>query len=46
VVYKNYDIDTQNNGWGYFEAINLDNCDAPILFANTIEKLIIEIDEN
>jgi hypothetical protein len=46
MVYKNYDIDTQNNGWGYFEAINLDNCDAPILFANTIEKLIIEIDEN
>ena len=46
MVYKNYDIDTQNNCWGYFEAINLDNCDAPILFANTIEKLIIEIDEN
>ena len=46
MVYKNYDIDTQNNGWGYFEAINLDNCDAPILFANTIEKLIIEINEN
>jgi hypothetical protein len=46
MVYKNYDIDTQNNGWGYFEAINLDNCDAPMLFANTIEKLIIEIDEN
>jgi hypothetical protein len=46
MVYKNYDIDTQSNDWNYFEAINLDNCDAPILFANTIEKLIIEIDEN
>ena len=44
--YKNYDIDTQDNGWGYFEAINLDDCDAPILFANTIEKLKIEIDED
>jgi len=46
MVYKNYDIDTQSNDWGYFEAINLNDCDAPILFANTIEKLIIEIDEN
>jgi len=44
--YKNYDIDTQDNEWGYFEAINLDDCDAPILFANTIEKLKIEIDED
>jgi len=44
--YKNYDIDAQDNGWGYFEAINLDDCDAPILFANTIEKLKIEIDED
>ena len=44
--YKNYDIDAQDNWWGYFEAINLDDCDAPILFANTIEKLKIEIDED
>ena len=44
--YKNYDIDTQDNGLGYFEATNLDDCDAPILFANTIEKLKIEIDED
>ena len=44
--YKNYDIDTQDNGWGYFEATNLDDCDAPILFANTVEKSIIEINEN
>lgn len=44
--YKNYDIDTQDNGWGYFEATNLKDCDAPILFANTIEKLKIEINEN
>ena len=44
--YKNYDIDTEDNGWGYFEATNLDDCDAPILFANTIEKLKIEINEN
>ncbi len=46
MVYKNYDIDTEDNGWGYFEATNLDDCDAPMLFANTIEKLIIEINEN
>ncbi len=46
MVYKNYDIDTEGNGWGYFEATNRNDCDAPILFANTIEKLIIEINEN
>ena len=46
MVYKNYDKDTEDNGWGYFEATNLDNCDAPMLFANTIEKLILEINEN
>ena len=44
--YKNYDIDTEGNGWGYFEATNLNDCYAPILFANTIEKLKIEIDED
>ena len=46
MVYKNYDIDTEDNRWGYFEATNLVDCDAPMLFANTIEKLKIEIDEN
>ncbi len=46
MVYKNYDIDTEDNGWGYFEATSLVDCDAPILFANTIEKLKIEINEN
>ena len=46
MVYKNYDIDTKDNCWGYFEATNLNDCDAPILFANTIEKLKIEINEN
>ena len=33
------------NGWGYYEAVNLNDCDYKILFANTIEKLKIEIDE-
>ncbi len=43
--YKGYEIDQQGNGWGYFEAINTNNCDAPIIFANTVEKVKIEIDE-
>jgi len=42
--YKGYEIDTQENGYGYFEAISTD-CDAPIIFANTIEKVKVEIDE-
>jgi len=43
--YKEYEIDTQGNGWGYFEATSLNDCDANIIYANTIEKVKAEIDE-
>ena len=45
MIYKNYEIMEYQNGWGYYEAVNLNDCDDKILFANTIEKLKIEIDE-
>ena len=43
--YKEYTIDTQENGYGYFEATSINDCDASIIFANTIEKVKVEIDE-
>jgi hypothetical protein len=44
-IYKGYEIDTQDNGYGYFEATSINDCDASIIFANTIEKVKVEIDE-
>ena len=43
--YKEYEIDTKGNCYGYFEATSLNDCDAPIIFADTIEKVKVEIDE-
>ena len=43
--YREYEIDTQGNGYGYFEATSLNDCDADIIYANTIEKVKVEIDE-
>ena len=43
--YREYEIDAQENGYGYFEATSINDCDAPIIFANTIEKVKVEIDE-
>ena len=43
--YREYEIDKQGNGYGYFEATSINDCDAPIIFANTIEKVKVEIDE-
>jgi len=45
IKYKGYEIDQRGNGWGYFEAINTSDCDAPIIFADSVEKVIIEINE-
>jgi len=44
-IYKDYEIYTQANDWGYFEATSTKDCDAPIIVAKTIEQLKIEIDE-
>ncbi len=45
IQYKGYEIDPDENGWGYYEAISINDCDAPIIFADSVEKVIIEIDE-
>ena len=44
-IYKDYEIYTKKNYWGYFEAVHINDCDAPILISRTIEGLKIEIDE-
>ena len=46
IKYKGYKIDQQGNGWGYYEATNTNDCDAPIIYADSVEKVIIEIDEH
>jgi len=46
IKYKGYEIDQQGNGWGYYEATNTNDCDAPIIYADSVEKVIIEIDEH
>jgi hypothetical protein len=43
--YKGYNIDTVANEWGYYEAYSIDDCDAFMEFANSIEELKINIDE-
>lgn len=45
MIYKNYKINDKPNEWGYFEAINTIDCDAPTIISNTVEKLKIEINE-
>lgn len=42
-IYKGYEI--TKNKWGYYEAVNLTDCDAYIIFAITREGLIIKIDK-
>lgn len=44
-IYKDYEICTQANDWGYFEAASAIDCDAQIVISRTIEGLKIEIDE-
>ena len=43
MTYKNFRI--TKNEVNYYEAENLSDCDAPLLWAKTIEELKIEIDE-
>ena len=45
MTYKNYEITETHNEWGYYEAISLIDCDALVIFAETIEQIKIEIDE-
>lgn len=43
-IYKGYEIDHQLNDWGFYEADNVNDCDADVLTSKTIEALKIEID--
>jgi hypothetical protein len=42
-MYKGWAI--EQNEFGYWEAINLKNCDAQVMFAKLLSVLKIQIDE-
>lgn len=44
-IYKGYEIDLTANEWLFFEAIKLNDCDAPILICKTVEQLKDLIDD-
>ena len=43
MIYKGWEIEKEN--FGYYEATNLQDCDAPMKFSKSIDELKIEIDE-
>ena len=43
MIYKNYKIEQIE--FGYYSATNLKDCDEPMKFSKSIDKLKIEIDE-
>jgi len=45
VIYGNWKIETKPNEWGYFEAINIKDCDAFIIRGKTLDIVRTEIDE-
>ena len=44
-IYKGWEICLQCNDWGFFEAVNINDCDAPYVFDKTIEGVKSQIDE-
>ena len=42
-IYKNWKIEKAD--YGYYQATNLNDCDASMVFSKDIEQLKIEIDE-
>jgi len=42
-TYKGYVIEL--DGFGYYEATNTSDCDAPVIVAKTIAGVVAEIDE-
>lgn len=44
-IYKNWEIKKSDYAIGYYEAINLNDCDAFMKHAKSIEEIKIEIDE-
>jgi hypothetical protein len=45
VIYGNWKIETKPNDFGYFEATNLNDCDAEMILNKTLRGLTIDIDE-
>ena len=45
VIYKNWQIEKSNYAVGYYEATNLNDCDAYMKHAKSIEEIKNEIDE-
>tara|TARA_R100001530_G_scaffold132573_1_gene105106 strand:+ start:248 stop:451 length:204 start_codon:yes stop_codon:yes gene_type:complete len=45
-IYKNWQIRKSDYAIGYYEATNLNDCDAKMKHAKSIEQLKIEIDED
>jgi hypothetical protein len=45
MTYRNWNISPNTNEWGYHEAYNLNDCDAPMIFDKNIDVIKEEIDE-
>lgn len=44
-IYNGWEIKKSDYAVGYYEAINLNDCDAYMKYAKSIEEIKIEIDE-
>jgi hypothetical protein len=45
-IYKNWEIRKSDYAVGYYEATNLNDCDALMKWAKSIEEIKTEIDED
>ena len=45
-IYKNWEIIKSPYAVGYYEATNLNDCDADMIIAKSVEEIKTEIDEN
>ena len=44
-IYKNWEIRKSDYAVGYYEATNLNDCDADMIIAKSVEEIKTEIDE-
>jgi len=45
MIYKNWEIRESDYAAGYYEATNLNDCDACMIHAQSVEEIKIEINE-
>ena len=45
-IYKNWEIRESDYAIGYYEATNLNDCDASMKYGESVEEIKTEIDEN